>query len=179
MIQCFFISDLELIRSENWDTLHKILFFKIVILHLYGYNTTRTLIGIFKRKEIYFTLVGNSSHQRSSSTVLKINHILFSKRFKSLVTKSKGVKPSAFLQFTSNMADLDFEAWNISWDDFALLNTITLKAHSIVKNNLKPLQVRILNTKIIGPLLVTSLQAVNFLAKQPVVNDARNILYTK
>ena len=39
--------------------------------------------------------------------------------------------------------------------------------------------VRILNTKIIGPLLVTSLQAVNFLAKQPVVNDARNILYTK
>lgn len=52
MIQCFFISDLELIRSENWDTLQKILFFKIVILHLYGYNTTRTLIGIFKRKEI-------------------------------------------------------------------------------------------------------------------------------
>ena len=77
------------------------------------------------------------------------------------------------------MADLDFEAWNISWDDFALLNTITLKAHSIVKNNLKPVRVRILNTKIIGPLLVTSLQAVNFLAKQPVVNDARNILYTK
>lgn len=52
MIQCFFISDLELIRSENWDTLQKILFFKIVILPLYGYNTTRTLIGIFKRKEI-------------------------------------------------------------------------------------------------------------------------------
>lgn len=77
------------------------------------------------------------------------------------------------------MADLDFEAWNISWDDFALLKTITLKAHSIVKNNLKPLWLRILNTKIIGPLLVTSLQAVNFLAKQPVVNDARNILYTK
>ena len=77
------------------------------------------------------------------------------------------------------MADLDFEAWNISWDDFALLKTITLKAHSIVKNNLKPVWVRILNTKIIGPLLVTSLQAVNFLAKQPVVNDARNILYTK
>ena len=77
------------------------------------------------------------------------------------------------------MADLDFEAWNISWDDFALLKTITLKAHSLVKNNLKPVWVRILNTKIIGPLLVTSLQAVNFLAKQPVVNDARNILYTK
>ena len=77
------------------------------------------------------------------------------------------------------MADLDFEAWNISWDDFALLKTITLKAHSIVKNNLKPVWVRILNTKIIGPLLVTSLQAVNFLAKQPVVNDARNTLYTK
>lgn len=77
------------------------------------------------------------------------------------------------------MADLDFEAWNISWDDFALLKTITLKAHSIVKNNLKPVWVRILNTKIIGSLLVTSLQAVNFLAKQPVVNDARNILYTK
>lgn len=77
------------------------------------------------------------------------------------------------------MADLDFEAWNISWDDFALLKTITLKAHSVVKNNLKPVWVRILNTKIIGPLLVTSLQAVNFLAKQPVVNDARNILYTK
>lgn len=77
------------------------------------------------------------------------------------------------------MADLDFEAWNISWDDFALLKTITLKAHSIVNNNLKPVWVRILNTKIIGPLLVTSLQAVNFLAKQPVVNDARNILYTK
>lgn len=52
MIHCFIISDLELIRSENWDTLQKILFFKIVMLHLYGYNTTRTLIGIFKRKEI-------------------------------------------------------------------------------------------------------------------------------
>ena len=77
------------------------------------------------------------------------------------------------------MTDLDFEAWNISWDDFVLLNTITLKAHSVVKNNLKTVWVRILNTKIIGPLLVTSLQAVNFLAKQPVVNDARNILYTK
>lgn len=110
MIKCFFISDLELIRSENWDTLQKILFFKIVILHLNGYNTTRILIGIFKRKEIQFTLVGNSSNQSSSSTVLKINHILFSKRFKSLVTRSKGVKPSAFLQFTSNMAGLDFEA---------------------------------------------------------------------
>ena len=77
------------------------------------------------------------------------------------------------------MTDLDFEAWNISWDDFVLLNTITLKAHSVVKNNLKTVWVRILNTKIIGPLLVTSLQAVNFLAKQPVVNDARNTLYTK
>jgi len=32
--------------------------------------------------------------------------LLFSKRFKSLVTRRRGVKPSAFVQFTSSM-DLD------------------------------------------------------------------------